>query len=332
MDQYIDVLGALRALLDAPGTSPTLAGAKASLPASRISQIFQDGTEVDFDLALSIIPLGSRGSKATYWICPDHIIEVQVLLLQYMCLYPKPNSITKPASRGSPGAIPKRCKSSATMCKYFGGEDSIGLLILDHLKSFAIKQNVSTIDSSEENVETPQVRTAGTARWTCSSDAVIAVGLEQPSEDVTIAKLKRKHLAAFLDRPSPFKTRQDSDLQNQENGNGGEESQASITATRQWLTKHKEVKPIAGICSKRTRFVGLHNNGTEGTWAAMDRNVFINDSLYKHLNDKDWLTEARAGCTEFPHAVLEIRREGNHSSELIQTLDHSHLVRRPLNL
>ncbi|PVH92536.1 hypothetical protein DM02DRAFT_722056 [Periconia macrospinosa] len=328
MRQYIDVLTPLRTLFNAPDASPAPVGANGSLSTARISQTAQNGTELDFDLALSIIPLGSCGRKATYWIHTDHIVEVQVLLLQQMHLYPGPNATASPILKDSLETTPKRRKNSTNVHKFSGGEDCVGIIVLDHPESFAIKHNTTTVASSEETVGTSPAKAAGNARWTCSTDAAVAVGLDQASEDVTIAKLKRKHLAAFLDTSVFFKDRKEPALRNRQNGNGDEDLKANITATRQWLMKHKEVRPIAGICSKRTRFVGLHNNSAGGIWATMDRDVFMKDSLHKDLNDEDRLFEARISSAQVPHAVLEVRCEGNHSAALIQTLDRTHLVER----
>lgn len=326
LDQYIDVLGALRAPFDASREGSLSSSAKTSLPAARISKAAQHGTEIDLDIALSITPLGTRGSKATYWIHPDHIVEVQVLLLEHMCLHTVADATAVGTPQGSTDATPKRRKSSATVDRYLGSEESVGLLVLDHAESFAIKQNASTIGSSEELAGTLQAKAAGNARWTSSGDAAVVVGLEQASGEKSTAKLRRKHLAAFLNTSVPSNTRQDSGLQDQTSGEIGEQTTDDTEAVRQWLTEHREVKPVAGICSNRTRFVGLHNNRDGGLWATLDRDVFMKNDLHKHLHDEESLSEARRDSKEFPFAVLEIRREGSYSSTLFQILDRSHLV------
>lgn len=323
LDQYIDVLGALRAPFDAPGVSNPSSGVKASSPVSRISQAAQDGTEVDVDLALSTTPLGPRGSKATYWVHPDHMVEVQVLLLQHMRLL---SGTCDPTRENSPEMTPHRRKSSATAEKYFGSEDCIGMLVLDHPESFAIKENASTVGFSEESPGNLQVKAAGNARWTSHDDAVVAVGLEDPS-DILTAKLKRKHLAAFLDLSTPPGGWQDSVQDDRDDGEAGGAAQGRIETTRKWLADHTGIIPIAGFCSKRTRFVGLHNSNNGGMWATFDRDILLSDSLHKSLNDEDWPVKARTGAATFPHGVLEVRCEGNHPSTLIQILDRSHLVR-----
>lgn len=100
------------------------------------------------------------------------------------------------------------------------------------------------------------------------------------------------------------------------------------TEIRKWLKEHDFAKPIAGAISRRTRFVGLHNNASDGIWAALDRDVHLKDSLHKDLESEDWVSAARTQSLKFPHAILEVRKEGLHASSLIQILDHSHLVER----
>ncbi|KAF1960179.1 hypothetical protein CC80DRAFT_513822 [Byssothecium circinans] len=327
LDQYISVLGALRAAFEAPATNGRITtGGYASSPSLRVSQLIQNGTNLDFDLALSLTPLGDQGSKATYWIHKDHILEVEVLLLHYMRLFSGRNTLTTGNSSKSTLGHPP---SSPNLDKHLSNEDPIGLVVLDHPGSYAIKQNASTIGASEETTGTLQVKAVGGARWTSSSDATITVNVEaQASDDVVTAQLKRKELPSFLGVSAPFNTRQDSGLQEHEVEGEDQLHRNNIQIVQRWLSEHHEVKPIAGLCSKRTRFVGLHNNNSGGMWAFLDRDVFTKASLPQDLGSDDWLAEARNGSTAFPHAVLQIRREGTHSAALIQTLDCSHLLER----
>jgi SPX domain protein involved in polyphosphate accumulation len=50
-------------------------------------------------------------------------------------------------------------------------------------------------------------------------------------------------------------------------------------------------------------------------------------SSEQDLVNEDWPLTARLSAIQFPHAILEVRREGAQSASLIQTLDRSHLVR-----
>ena len=139
---------------------------------------------------------------------------------------------------------------------------------------------------------------------------------EQSPPAVKTAKVERKSLKNFLGAS----TNEDSTKHS-----------GDASVVRQWLSEHPSTKPIAGALSKRTRLTGLHNNSTGGIWATLDKDVYLKDTLYKDLEDDDWTSAARSeSAKKFPHAILEIRREGNQAMSLIQTLDRSHLVRQSL--
>ncbi|KAF2625311.1 hypothetical protein BU25DRAFT_412750 [Macroventuria anomochaeta] len=331
LGQYIDVLGALRSVFD--GDNASTAHTKdvdAQLPAARISKALEHDDQLDFDLALSTVPLGTNGNKATYWIHPDHIVEVQVLLLQHMRLHTKSTKST--SRRASANATPRRRQSSgANTDRYFGNEDHVGIQVLDYAEAFAIKQNASTIGSSEEDKGNVGIKAAANVRFSVAAEAAIVVCTAtdphtQTAGDIRIAKLKRKFTEVFLDTSKPLPDKQNVRFVDRTGSfNDGEEETQTI---RQWLTEHKEITPIAGVGAKRTRFVGLHNNSSGGIWATLDREVFMKSSLVKDLANDDWAQTATSGSTKFPHAILEVRREGNQAASLIQTLDRSHLVER----
>ncbi len=322
LDQYIDVLDALRSAFDADGTSTSNAeNANGQSSAACISRILEKGDDLDFDLALNTVPLGSKGNKATYWIHPDHVVEAQVLLLQHMRLY-----ISKARRNASVAGTPIRRHSSTTnIDSYLGNDDTIGLVVMDHPEAFAFKQNASTIGAMEELQGSISIKAAGQVRCCASGEAAIIVCTEADSQGqspvaVKTVKMERKRLQNFLDTS----VKEDS-MKHTGSSIGSAKNEAP--AVRQWLAEHQSTKPIAGAVSRRTRFTGLHNNSTAGVWATLDKDVCLRDSLYKDLADDDWSSAARAeSAMKFPHAILEIRREGNQAMALIQTLDRSHLV------
>ncbi|KAJ4357950.1 uncharacterized protein N0V89_002527 [Didymosphaeria variabile] len=280
LDQYIEVLGALRAPFDVAGASESPNGVKPSSPTVRISQTCQDGSELDFDVAFSLTPLGSRGSKATYWIHPDHIVEAEVLLLQHMRLI---TASSPPTTRGSPEATSLRRKSSTTTDRFLGSEDGVGLLVLDHPESFAIKQNASSLGSGEETAGTLQVKAAGNARWTSSGDAALALDLEKSPEAFLTAKLERKHLPGFLEISTPLAELNLPNTQGKDSSQLTADAETNVTAARQWLESHEGVRPIVGTgVTWSSEFVGslykrkqfghvadqpqcLHRSGTAGS-------------------------------------------------------------------
>lgn len=329
LDQYIDVLGALRSVFDSDNASTAHPkDVDTQLPAARISKALEHDDQLDFDLALSTVPLGTNGNKATYWIHPDHVVEVQVLLLQHMRLHTK--STKSLSRRTSTSTTPRRRQSSsANTDRYFGNEDHIGLQVLDYAEAFAIKQNASTIGSSEENKGNVGIKAAANVRFSAAAEAAIVVCTAtdlhtQSSGDIKITKLKRKFTEAFLDTTKPLPDKQNVRFVDRTAPfNSGEEETQTI---RKWLTEHEEIKPIAGVGAKRTRFAGLHNSSLGGIWATLDREVFMKESLIQDIANDDWAQIATSGSAKFPHAILEVRREGNQAASLIQTLDRSHLV------
>jgi SPX domain protein involved in polyphosphate accumulation len=330
LDHYIAVLGALRAIFDSDGASTANAESdNAQSAAARISRTLERGDELDFDLALTTIPLGSHGNRATYWIHPDHFVEAKVLLLQQMRLYTSKNSCSSRVQ--SAHATPARRKSSSgNTDRFLGVGDDVGLLVLDHPEAFAIKQNASTIGSTEATKGNIVFKAAGNVHCVSSGDAAVVVcadtkGQQQATSKIKTVRCRVNSLQSFWDQgTSPSEDRKDNEPQGQESGGGSKD----ITAIRQWLTEHGEARPIAGVGSKRTRFIGLQNNSAGGVWATLDKDVYMKDSMSKDLASDDWPSVAQAKSIKFPHAILEVRREGTQAASLIQTLDRSHLVCR----
>jgi hypothetical protein len=322
LDQFIDALDTLRSAFDVEGTSAANAtNVTGQSPAARISRSLEKGDDVDFDLALDTVPLGSKGNKATYWIHPDHIVEAQVLLLQHMRLY-----ISKARRTSSSRPTPlRRHSSAANIDPYFGSEDTTGLVVLDHAETFAFKQNASTIGAAEEMQGGVGIKAAGQVRCCASKQAAVVVCTEADAQhaspsSIKKVKMERRYLKSFLD-PSL-------DDDSVKHSCSPKEDALAI---RQWLAEHPSTKPIAGALLKRTRFTGLHNNSAGGIWATLDKDVCFTDKMFEDLGDDDWTSAARSESTkQFPHAILEIRREGNQAMSLIQTLDRSHLVCQPL--
>ncbi|KAH8730141.1 hypothetical protein GQ44DRAFT_700900 [Phaeosphaeriaceae sp. PMI808] len=332
LDQYIDVIGAIRSVFDDDETTTNnLESVSAHSAAARISRALEKGDELDFDLAMTTIPLGSHGNRATYWIHPDHYVEAQVLILQQLRLH---TSGTQTASRNqSAHATPiRRTSSVANSESYFCTNDDVGFLVLDHAEAFAFKQNASTISSTEATKGNIVFKAAGNVHCNSFGQAAVVVcsdtkGQQQATSNIRTVRLKTKSLQGLLgengqssgDADSKTPTQQDS-TQNEEDSN--------LAMIKEWLTNHEEARPIVGVASKRTRFVGLHNNSAGGIWATLDKDIYMKDSMSKDLFEDDWLSTVRSKAAAFPHAVLEVRREGAQATSLIQTLDRSHLFER----
>lgn len=328
LDQYIDVLGALRAVFDGDGApSSGFETSNAQSAAAQIARVLREGDELDFDLAMTTIPLGANGTNATYWIHPDHIVEAQVLLLQQMRLYAASSKHSSTNQSGN--ATPARRKSSsANTERCFDKEDDVALLVLDHAEAFAFKQNASTIGSSEASKTI--IRAAANVRCVLSGKAAVVVctdaQCQQPQSTCMVkkAKIETRTLKDFLDTSTAENGSYK--LSTQQNDKPAKCNDTDIAEVRRWMVEHKEAKPIAGVGSKRTRFIGLHNNSAGGIWATLDRDIYMKDTLEKDLVYDDWPSAARSKAIQFPHAILEVRREGAQATALVQALDRSHLV------
>lgn len=317
LDQYIDVLGTLRAILEQSNTEGKDGKEGPPSSASRLHAATQGKSVADFDVAMSAVPLGPRGAMATYWVHPDHVVEVEILLLQQQMRVIRDTHHTN-SDRGN----------GRNYGRQNGNEEDVGLIVLDNEGRFAQKQNTRTID--EETPGAIPARGDGNAWWMPSSCATVVVGIDtarRGAGEPLVASVKQKHLEAFLNRSSPSssseRTKSSPMTPPQPDCKGAEDTLAGV---KHWLAMEKDIKPIASICSKRTRFVGLHNGPMGGLWASIDRDIFMKDSLPQNLDRNDGRLEDPTGLSPFPHAVLEVRREGTQSAALINMLDRSHLV------
>ncbi|KAI9778789.1 MAG: hypothetical protein M1839_007879 [Geoglossum umbratile] len=318
-----------------------------STSAAQIQSATENGADVDFDVALATLPLGYTAGKATYWIHPDNLVELQVLLLQHMrkrsAQGKSPTSPSPTISRGS----------SLTWKSGFGAEDreEVGLVIFDDLERFAENQSAATISEVEDLAGKITEKAAASVRWCADSEAVVVAGttpLDTPESAnpsaaserrLRIAKIKKKNISTLFDITQRLPNqRRGSDLA----AYGTESAEASgrnLEAVRTWLYRHEEIRPLVQIRSKRTRFYNPKNNSSHGTWAVLDQDIKMEKAHLGGIGGLGTLTPPIEGyegtaasasldgrIVEFPYAVLEVRWEGEEELSLIPVLDVSHLV------
>ncbi|KAI9773807.1 MAG: hypothetical protein M1840_006032 [Geoglossum simile] len=325
-----------------------------STSATQIQSAAEHGADVDFDTALATLPLGYTAGKATYWIHPDNLVELQVLLLQHMRTRSGQGKM-QTTSPTSPSPTMSR-RSSLTWKSGFGAEErgeEAGLVIFDDLERFAKDQSATTIGEVEDRAGRITEKAAASVRWCADSEAVVIVGttpLGSPeSADLrgasnqrpVTAKLKKKNIPALFDLTQPFPAqRRGSDLITY----GAEPTDAparNLEEVRAWLYCHKEIRPLVQIRSKRTRFCSPKNNFTQGTWAVLDRDIKMEKAHLEEMVKTRTLTppmesqeicitpaSSDDGSVEFPYAVLEVRWEGDEELNLVPALDNSHLTER----
>ncbi|KAF2086067.1 hypothetical protein K490DRAFT_44972, partial [Saccharata proteae CBS 121410] len=320
-----DKLGALTPICESPVES-------SACVVSQIQSAVDAGAEVNFDVALATLPLGGSGARAVYWVHQDQVVELQVLLLQKLKLFvPRARRGSQPSTPISPIATPSRRQSHETLDSLYSNDkaEAAGALFIDDSERYARVRSSTTVIDAEETPGKPSLSALGSARWNSTGEAVVVIPGKSSREPESVA-LKRKHLGALLDTTQPFLSRRGSSL----SAIGENKAQADVSntttveAVRAWLSSHEHVAPLAGVSSKRTRFVGLNNIPTNGVWATLDSDVHMKQSLHEQLLENDWAQAARKEASTFPHAVLEVRSEGAHADELIKVLDNSHLTER----
>lgn len=292
--------------------------------AADLQAAWEHGTNLEIDTALATIPYGCSAANAAYWIHPDNIVQIHVLLLRYTRLHKSNETIPSPESpsspRGSISGFPAKSPSRT--------DEELGIIICDDLQSFAQRQNSETISDSENRAGFTSEKAAASIRYTPNGDTIVVVGAatkdagqsrdsnREPS--TSKARLKRKAVQRLFNASS---------------GDQGSIVDGSMGSQQvsQWLAVHKEVQPLVQLRLRRTRFVGLKNSATNGLWATLDKDISMRSCSPELLASDEGFDMmngiGKRDSEVFPHAVLEIRTEGLYDTDVIAALDLSHLVR-----
>lgn len=241
-----------------------------------------------FDAALDEVPYGESGGSAYFWIHPDYLEQVEALLLRHMTAQDQ-----RPSSRQSPSSSTHDLTSSLSSVS-----DATHQIVLDNLQRFL--RDDSAIRPS---------RAAAIARWDSGPDAILTLAsLTRKSDYTSTVILKRKHVSSLLYRAQ------------EDNATARSKSAGEVA---DYLSEHRDVKPLAAIYSHRSRFSGLNNTKDIGTWAVLDHSIRFDtadqtkcDGLYPQLEAGE----------PFPHAVLHVRWEFSRLPELIRILETSNLL------
>ena len=292
--------------------------------AAVLQAVWEDGSTLEIDTVLATVPFGPNSAKAAYWIHPDNIVQIHVLLLQYTRLQ-KSNDMMpspeRPASpRGSIGSHSAKCSSRT--------DEELGVIICDDLERFAQKQSSETVSDSEHRAGLASEKAAVSIRWTPNGDAVVVVSAATKDNGSSVdsgrelstrkARVKRKAVQRLFSTPSG-------------DHDAIADKSNDFERISQWLVGHKEVQPLVQLQLRRTRFVGLKNSTTSGLWATLDKDIssrrcsaelLAGDQGFEMINDR-----GERDFERFPHAVLEIRTEGLADTGVIAALDASYLVR-----
>lgn len=283
----------------------------------------EDGSTLEIDAALATVPFGHKSAKVAYWIHPDNIVQIHVLLLQYTRLQKANGTIASPecpsSPRGSIGDHPAKCSSRT--------DEEVGVIICDDLERFAQRQSSETVSDAETRAGLASEKAAASIKYSPNGDAIIVVSAATKENGKSVgsgrklpiwkARVKRKAIQRL------FSPSRDDRCAIADNATDYER-------ISEWLTRHKEVQPLVQLQFRRTRFVGLQKSATTGLWATLDKDISMRSCSAELLaGDKGFerVSGGEKDSESFPHAVLEIRSEGLVDTDLISALDASYLVR-----
>lgn len=305
--------------------------------AASIQAVCQNSSDMVFDTALAVLPLGRLGGKASYWVHPDNLVELHVLLLQYTRLRRHLNP-----DKSDSGADLSRCQSRRTSrsgtgnCLVNAGDEDVGLVICDDLQKFASRQSSAPISDTEEAAGGVLEKAAAAVRYPLDGEAIVAINTSSknirdskfwgPFRRLGIKKKTVRHL---------FDPRQSTSARDRLiNEQGSAYDEENLDLIQDWLKDHQEIQPLVQLQCKRTRFIGLKHDQSSGTWATLDRDIIMKKTPRGFFNTKEgdlgFDEMEDHGSVSFPFAVLEVRYEGNPKTDLLAALDETHLVRRIL--
>ncbi|KAL8927777.1 MAG: hypothetical protein Q9208_002193 [Pyrenodesmia sp. 3 TL-2023] len=291
----------------------------------------QLGSDVEFDAALAISPLGKCGGRAAYWVHPDNLVELHVLLLQYLKLRRTHNSsVAAPAAHGSHQESGQESTNGKGSFLGRDGDDDAGLVVCDDLPHFARRQSSALVSDTETSTGERLEKAAATIRYSSGDEAVVVVNAlgddtaESKTSGTTYRVKIRRDRVRQLFRSAKPTSLADKFF--------GENDKGTVDCVQKRLHRHREVKPLVQLQCKRTRFVGLKNGETLGMWATLDRNILMkrtpDDFFETDQGDLNIRVSRDCHSVEFPFAVLEVRYGGGYAMDLLSVLDETHLTER----
>lgn len=306
LDEYSTTRQTIRTLYDsqvhqAAGKKNPEPKAQDGGPSSikQLEVAIESGSKVFFDTNLVTIPLGQDGTFASYFVHPENIIELQMLLLQHSKFYlsrSRQNSVRTPISSQPqtptfPGAIPD-------VADYH-------MLVADNLERFTKEQSSLNVNEREHKAGSLPQGARAAVRWTIDGDALAC--LRSESGRTKRAYLKKKHIDDFFDVKAEFSTERDE-----------ADATERVEELRNELLKDN-TKPLFHYSCSRSRLIGLDENAEGLVVATLDSGILV---------ENDAETEQERNKSAFPFALLRVRQEGKPKSGLLAALDRSHLVER----
>lgn len=303
LDDYSATLHDIRALYETRAQQGSLKkqngqhGTTTTQLQSRLQDSLASGSRTDFDTAFATSPLGSSGSFASYFIHPENVVELQVLLLQQLRYFANrllsSTATPTPSSPRTEGGRPSQDQHT----NHFS-------LIADNAERFLQEQTSLTVHEREHSAGSTLQMTNLCARWNSRDDALVAARTGSPT--MSTYRLKPKHVDGFFDKSKPFLPRRES-MQG---------SETELSTVRDVLTSDEDTKSLYSMSSNRSRFVSLSSTATSNVLATLDIDISFE------------ATDENKAKSTFPFAVFQVRQEGANDTGLLGTLDGSHLLER----
>ena len=259
---------------------------------------------IDLDTALAVTPLSEQSSMATYWVHEDNLMNLQILLLRHT---------SNRAAEGIELSDRSRSSTESSLGHGFTHGENYGSIICDDLIRFAKRRSSETVKDVESQTGKVPQNCAVNIRFSSSPNALVAI---KSDGDFIKADMSKKSVYKLLTIPNSAS----------ESPNGSDHG----TQATAWISRNPDTEPLVRISSNRTQFIGLKNSAQSGTWAPLDNDIVMRICSREALaSDEDFLEVGNIGFSNgkpFPHAILEVRAEGDESRGLIKMLDQSHLV------
>ena len=283
-----------------------------------IGEAFRNGTGVEIDIALATVPLGAKGGRASYWIHPDNLDEVRVLLLRHLKEYSSSRygSISRTNSRSSLGSRHGSISSEPSNTLV----EPTNTVLFDELDAFLKDQNSTTLNYAEETPGSSASRVMMQTNWTKDSDYAFVATSDDISthhegsslaprvHDFKIHRIRRKDVDKILPTSATSSS-----------------VKGQLAGIREWIQQHSNIKPLANVSTLRSRFGRSSNDTVPSIWATLDQSIIMSSVSRSSLLGDDDSKQTRS---DFPHAVLEIRWEQDRAPELVNTLNASYLAER----
>ena len=297
--------------------------------AERLHTVSKAGSSIDVDTSFAITPLGNGAVRAAYWVHADDFMNVQILLTHYSSQHQGHDDAgpraSPSSSRSSPrGSIADPESTNNNRRKNNG----IGLIICDDLRKFSRRRSSETIEDIETSPGLATEKATASIRFSRLGDSSIAIDAiidgnssrRSQGREFRTAKTSKKDIRRLYDNSNP-------------DGRTDMEDARNTTDAVRLLAAHPELRPLVKIQCERTRFLGLNNSPEGGLWATLDTDIYMREcspeQIFADKSVLDVYEDTRKAFRNFPHAVLEVRIEGNGSGALIKALDESHLVSSP---